>query len=267
MADIGQGIVEEVTTVTKGANLGWRVWEGSYRFVNGAEVSIDAPRSDPKVTYPVVEFAQLDPLLQNSSAVTLGYVYRHNRLKALANLLLVRRQPVGGDVLRPRRQAPANGGQDAIRRIVFNDKGQTKTLLELVQEKNVGAGQEALGARRPSVRRRAGRPHLHPEQMGRRDPGARALAGHRQLLEQYGLSPRARPRSSRLAPMASARRSPILLTQEGAVRRRRGPATKRAAAQIAESGRAPSPRICPRERRRSRPSHTRSIPSTAHPTF
>ena len=33
-------------------------------------------------------FAQLDPLLQNSSAVTLGYVYRHSRLKAFANLLL-----------------------------------------------------------------------------------------------------------------------------------------------------------------------------------
>ena len=142
MGDIGQGIVEEVTTVPKGANLGWRVWEGSYRFVAGQEVSLDTPRSDPKVTYPVVEFAQLDPLLMNSSAVTLGYVYRHNRLKQLSNLLLFGDNPSGEIFYVHADKLPANGGQDAVRRIVFNDKGQTKKLLELVQEKNVAQGKK-----------------------------------------------------------------------------------------------------------------------------
>ncbi|MSO56820.1 MAG: hypothetical protein EXQ55_07860 [Acidobacteria bacterium] len=135
MADIGQGIAEEITTITKGADLGWRVWEGSFRFVNGAEVSTDTPRSDPKVTYPVVEFAQLDPLLQNSSAVTMGYVYRHNRLKRLSNLLLFGDNPSGEMFYVHADKLPAGGGQDAIRRIVFNDKGQTKTLLDLVKAK------------------------------------------------------------------------------------------------------------------------------------
>jgi glucose/arabinose dehydrogenase len=142
MADIGQGISEEVTTVPKGANLGWRVWEGSFRFVNGAEVSMDSPRSDPKVTYPVVEFAQLDPLLQNSSAVTMGYVYRHNRLRALRDLLLFGDNPSGEMFYVHVDKLPANGGQDAIRRIVFNDKGQTKTLLDLLKAKAVEKGRK-----------------------------------------------------------------------------------------------------------------------------
>jgi glucose/arabinose dehydrogenase len=140
MADIGQGIVEKVTKVTSGANLGWHVWEGSYRFVNGAEVSTEGPRSDPKVTYPVVEFAQLDPLLQNSSAVTLGYVYRQTRLKALQNLLLFGDNPSGEMFYVHADKLPPNGGQDAIRRIVFNDNGTTKNLLALVKEKNASQG-------------------------------------------------------------------------------------------------------------------------------
>ncbi len=142
MADIGQGIVEEVTTVTKGANLGWRVWEGNYRFVTGQEVSLDTPRSDPKVTYPVVEFAQLDPLLMNSSAVTLGYVYRSNRLKQLSNLLLFGDNPSGEIFYVNVDKLPPNGGQAAIRRILFNDKGQAKTLLQVVKEKNAAQGKK-----------------------------------------------------------------------------------------------------------------------------
>ena len=142
MADIGQGVDEEVTTVPKGGNLGWRVWEGSHRYVNGSEVSLEAPRSDPKVVYPVVEFAQLDPLLQNSSAVTMGYVYRHSRLKALRNLLLFGDNPSGEMFYVNADNLPKNGGQDAIRRIVFNDKGQTKTLLDLVKEKTAEQGKK-----------------------------------------------------------------------------------------------------------------------------
>jgi glucose/arabinose dehydrogenase len=160
MADIGQGISEEVTTVPRGANLGWRVWEGSFKFVNGSEVSLDAPRSDPKVTYPVVEFAQLDPLLQNSSAVTMGYVYRHDRIKAFRNLLLFGDNPSGEMFYINADKLPPNGGQDAIRRIVLNDpstgsgspraksrgdKGQTKTLLEVVK-----ATAEAKGRKPPT---------------------------------------------------------------------------------------------------------------------
>ena len=63
MSDIGQNIVEEVSPVTAGANLGWNVWEGSYRFVSQRAVITESPRSDPSVTYPIVEWDQLDPVL------------------------------------------------------------------------------------------------------------------------------------------------------------------------------------------------------------
>ena len=55
MADIGQNMVEEVSLVPEGGNPGWNEWEGSYRFISRSEVSLDAPRSDPSVTYPLVE--------------------------------------------------------------------------------------------------------------------------------------------------------------------------------------------------------------------
>ena len=143
MADIGQGIVEEVTTVTKGANLGWRVWEGSYRFVNGSEVSLDTPRSDPKVTYPVVEFAQLDPLLQNSSAVTMGYVYRHNRLKQLSNLLLFGDNPSGEMFYVQRRQAAAQRrpGCDPPHR-VQRQRADEERCCDLVKAKTAEQGKK-----------------------------------------------------------------------------------------------------------------------------
>ena len=34
VADIGQNIVEEISPVTAGANLGWNKWEGSFKYVN-----------------------------------------------------------------------------------------------------------------------------------------------------------------------------------------------------------------------------------------
>jgi hypothetical protein len=143
MADIGQGIIEEVGPVPKGANLGWRVWEGSFLYVAGQEVSLDKPRSDPKVTYPVVEYSQIDPIfLYPSSAITMGYVYRNNRIKQLNNLLLFGDNPSGEILYIHADKLPPAGGQDAIRRVVFNDKGQTRTLLQLVREKNMAQGRK-----------------------------------------------------------------------------------------------------------------------------
>jgi glucose/arabinose dehydrogenase len=139
VADIGQNIVEEVSQVTKGANLGWNVWEGSFRFISRAEVNLANPRSDPKMTYPIVEYGQLDPLLQPQSAVTMGLVYRRKDIPQLANLLLFGDNPTGEIFYVSADQLP-NGGQDSIRRVLFNDKGGAKTLLQLIQEKNVAQG-------------------------------------------------------------------------------------------------------------------------------
>ncbi len=138
MSDIGQNTVEKVSRVTAGANLGWNVWEGSFRYM-GREVSLEDPRSDPKVTYPTVEYGQLDPLLQPSSAAIGGLVYRRNAIKQISNLLLFGDNP-SGEIFYVNADKLPDGGQDAIRRILFDDKGATKTLLQLIREKNQAQG-------------------------------------------------------------------------------------------------------------------------------
>ena len=139
VADIGQNIVEEVSQVTKGANLGWNKWEGSYGFISRQAVSLENPRGDSRMTFPIVEYGQIDPLLQPQSAVTMGVVYRRKELPQLANLLIFGDNP-SGEVFYVSADKLPNGGQDAIRRILFNDKGVTKTLLQLIKDKNVAQG-------------------------------------------------------------------------------------------------------------------------------
>ncbi len=139
VADIGQGIVEEVSRVTAGANLGWNQWEGSFNYVGRQEIGLANQRGDPKVTYPVVEYDHVDPLLLPQVAITIGPVYRRTEMRQLANLLLFGDNP-SGEIFYVSADNLPNGGQAAIRRVLFNDKGQTKTLLQLIKEKNAAQG-------------------------------------------------------------------------------------------------------------------------------
>ena len=117
MSDIGQNIVEEVSPVPAGANLGWNVWEGSFRFVSRQAVSTEAPRSDPKVTYPIVEWGQIDPvLLPNNSSASVGViVYRSTTVPQLTGRLLFGDMP-SGELFHVSADDLPKGGQDAIRR-------------------------------------------------------------------------------------------------------------------------------------------------------
>jgi len=137
VADIGQNIVEEVSPVTAGANLGWNKWEASFKFVN-RQVDLTAPRSEAGMTWPIVEFDHTDPLL-NRAAITGLYVYRQNDIKQLQNLMLFGDNPSGEIFYINADRQPA-GGQDAIRRVMFDDKGTNKTLLQLIREKNAAQG-------------------------------------------------------------------------------------------------------------------------------
>jgi hypothetical protein len=139
LADIGQNIVEEISQVTRGANLGWNKWEGSFGFISREAVSLANPRGDPKMSFPLAEYGQIDPLLQPQSAVTMGVVYRRKEIPVLANLLIFGDNP-SGEVFYVSADKLPNGGQDAIRRILFNDQGAAKTLLELIKEKNAAQG-------------------------------------------------------------------------------------------------------------------------------
>ena len=139
IADIGQDIVEELSVARPGANLGWNKWEGSFGFVSRQAVSLTNRRSDPSVTYPVVEYGQLDPLLQTQSAVTGVHVYRNNAISQLTDLVLFGDFPSGEIFYIPADKLPS-GGQDAIRRVLLNDGGEPKTFLQVIREKNARQG-------------------------------------------------------------------------------------------------------------------------------
>jgi hypothetical protein len=137
VADIGQNIVEKISLVTAGANLGWNKWEGSFTY-GPREVGTANQRGDAAVTYPVAEFDHTDPLLRRP-AVTGVYAYREGPMKQLQNKLIFGDNP-SGEIFYVSADDLPKGGQDAIRRVLFNDKGASKTLLQLIQEKNTAQG-------------------------------------------------------------------------------------------------------------------------------
>jgi glucose/arabinose dehydrogenase len=143
MSDIGQNIVEEVSPVSAGANLGWNVWEGSYRYVSRQAVITQKPRSDPKMTYPIVEWGQLDPVLlpNNSSAAVGAIVYRNTMIPQLNGRLLFGDMP-SGELFHVNADSLPKGGQDAIHRVLFvtAEGAAPRPLLAIIQEKNRAQG-------------------------------------------------------------------------------------------------------------------------------
>ena len=144
LADIGQNIVEEISPVTRGANLGWNDWEGSFAFISRQGVSMEKQRGDPKMTYPVVEYSHSDPLLLGNAAVTGVVVYRGTQIPQLANLVLFGDNP-SGEIFYFNADKVPNGGQDPIRRVMLMDKGTAKTLLGVIRDRA-----NASGGRQPA---------------------------------------------------------------------------------------------------------------------
>ena len=141
VSDIGQNIVEEVSPVTSGANLGWNVWEGSYRFVSRREVRTDGVQGDRSMTYPIAEWGQIDPLLQNQSAAGGVVVYRDDRVPQLRDVILFCDFP-SGELFYVSADDVPTGGQAAIRRVLFRDGATPRTFLAHVQAKNAEQGRE-----------------------------------------------------------------------------------------------------------------------------
>jgi len=141
VADIGQNIVEELSPVRKGGNLGWNVWEGSFRFISRAGVETNNPRADASMIYPTAEYDHTDPLITGRAAATGVVVYRGSAIPQLANRILFGDNP-SGEVFHVSAADPPDGGQDPIRRVLLNDDGQAKTLLELIRAKNTTQGKQ-----------------------------------------------------------------------------------------------------------------------------
>lgn len=140
VADIGQKQIEEISEVTAGANLGWSLWEGSFRYVN-RKVDLDTPRSAPGMIWPIVEYDHQDPLLQGVVAITGIVIYRGDEIATLRNRMIFGDNPSGEIFHVDADRLPA-GGDDAIRRILLKDGGADRTLLQLIRAKNAAQGKE-----------------------------------------------------------------------------------------------------------------------------
>ena len=144
VADIGQNTVEELSLARPGGNLGWSVWEGSFRYAGRAGVDTAGARGDAALSFPVAEFDHRDPLLQTRSAATGVVVYRGSAIPQLAGRVLFG-DMVSGEVFHvPADDLPA-GGQAPIRRVLLNHRGEAKTLLALIREKNAEQGRQPAG--------------------------------------------------------------------------------------------------------------------------
>ncbi|NQV70052.1 MAG: PQQ-dependent sugar dehydrogenase [Pseudohongiella sp.] len=141
LAEIGQNQVEEISLITAGANLGWNVWEGSYRYVKGG-VDTSNPRSDAALTWPIVEYDHNDPLFLRQIAVTGLAVYRQSAIPQLTNKLVFGDNP-SGELFYVDADVQEATGQAAIRRILLQHGGENKTLLQVIQAKNSEQGKEA----------------------------------------------------------------------------------------------------------------------------
>jgi glucose/arabinose dehydrogenase len=136
-AEIGQNINEEINQIVAGGNYGWNVWEGSFKYFN-REVSTEEQRSDPKMVYPIAEFDHTDPLLQRLAAATGIYAYRDKAVPQLTNKLIFGDNP-SGEIFYVDADAVPKGGQN-FHRILFTDRGETKTLLQIIKDKNMQQG-------------------------------------------------------------------------------------------------------------------------------
>lgn len=136
VADIGQDVIEEISPVHAGANLGWNIWEGSFKYMGEEGVSLADQRGDPNITYPVVEYSRMDPVFLHTLVAASGLVvYRGSHIPQLQNLLIFADVP-NGEIFYVSADNLPDGGQRAIRRILLNDDGTNKTVLQVIRENN-----------------------------------------------------------------------------------------------------------------------------------
>ncbi len=141
LTDIGQNIVEELDTLSAGANLGWNTWEGSFAY-DSRSVSLSNQRGDSKMTFPIAEYAQSDALLQSQSAASGLVVYRGTQVPSLTGRVLWCDLP-SGEFFYVSADDPPNGGQSAVKRILLKDGGTAKTLMDVIRDRNARLGKEA----------------------------------------------------------------------------------------------------------------------------
>ena len=138
VSDIGQGTIEKVSVVEAGDNLGWNDWEGSFRYVGRSAVSLDDPRSDPDIRYPFAEYDHHSSefFVDGNVAVTGLHVVRDGSVPEIEGRVLFGDLP-SGELFHVDADNLPDGGQDAIRRVLFDDgSGEVKNLMTVLRDKN-----------------------------------------------------------------------------------------------------------------------------------
>lgn len=143
LAEIGQNIVEEISVVPAGGNLGWNIWEGSFRYAGRGGVEAGNPRSDPSMIFPVVEYVHDDPLFQRQVAATGIHVFRSDAIPVLRNKVLFGDNP-SGELFWFDADSPPSGGVSGMHRVRLSASGEAPTtLLALIRERNDQQGKQA----------------------------------------------------------------------------------------------------------------------------
>ena len=106
----------------------------------------------PPVTDWSTDFDHTDPLFRGLVAATGIYVYREKAIKALTGMLIFGDNP-SGELFYVNADRLPKGGQN-FNRILFNDKGEAKTLLQIIKDKNTQQGK--MPANRADLRMGAG---------------------------------------------------------------------------------------------------------------
>jgi hypothetical protein len=141
VADIGQNIVEEISLVPRGGNLGWNTWEASFRYAGRTGVDTAGRRGDANMTFPIAEYDHTDSVLSNRAAVTGVVVYRASAIAPLRNRIVFGDMP-SGEVLSVSADEVQAAGQDHIRRVLFQHGGTTRTFLQVIRAKNTEQGKQ-----------------------------------------------------------------------------------------------------------------------------
>jgi glucose/arabinose dehydrogenase len=140
-SEIGQNVVEEIGRIKKGDNLGWNIWEGSYKYGQRG-VDTSSPRSDASTVYPLVEFQHADALwAPNTRAAASGLVVYRGPIGAIRNKVLFS-ELVHGEVFWFDLTRLPQGGSSGIHRVLFRTPGSTaaRTMHTIVREKNEAQG-------------------------------------------------------------------------------------------------------------------------------
>jgi len=141
IADIGQGVIEEINLGIAGANYGWRAREGSHVYIDGGSVSDSDTRSDSPTTgymYPIAEYDH-----DEGNAITAGYVYEGPVDSHLSGKFLLSDFPSGRIFFFDAEVLP-DGGQEVLSELRLRNGGAEKSYLEIIRETNSGAGRADL---------------------------------------------------------------------------------------------------------------------------